>query len=277
MTMERPTAEELRELYLVQRKTTREIGTRYGVRHTSVRRWLKHHGIETRPAGRGLANRGTAAPAAEELHRLVHVEHLSYRDIGDRYGVDHTAVPVWLDQYGIAKPGVWDTRRRGAVVALPSAVDLRRRYEAGESLRTLIRGTGVSESTLADVMRSAGIEIRDNGWNGGRRFACTDGHPARSVYEQRVDDWLAAHGYAHEIEPRLPFDRRCRADFLVGSLYIEVWGVTNLPSYTARRQRKTRLYAQHGLPLIGLPVHAFGRGTWARRLADGLTAAGATR
>jgi transposase len=275
-TAARPTAAQLRDLYVRQRMSTRQIAALYGVQKTSVGRWLTHHQIDLRAATRGLANRGVTAPSRAELHQLVHVDHLSYREIAERFGVDHSAVPLWLDQHEIPRPTVWGTRRRGAVVSVPPPAELRQRYESGEPLRDIATAAGVDRSTITGALRAAGVEIRPDGWNGGRRLTCTDGHPARSVYEQRVDDWLTEHGFAHDIEPRLPFDRRCRADFLVGAVYVEVWGVVNRPSYTARRQRKTRLYAQHGLPLVGLPVHSFSKGTWRRRLAAGLAAAGAT-
>lgn len=268
-----PGAPELRTLYVDLRLTTRQIAARYGVQHISVRRWLHGHGIPTRAASRGLANRGIKPPTRDELHRLVHVEHLGYRRIAERYGVDSSAVPHWLAAHGIDKPTVWQTRRRGVVVTLPDAGELRRRYAAGESTSSIAAEFGVSATKIAALCRECGIELRPDGWQGGRRWECADGHLARSLYEQRVDDWLTEHGYAHEVEPRLPSDRRYAADFMVSGIYIEVWGVEGSSTYTARRERKTALYHAQGLPLIELPAWTFKRGTWRRRLAAGLPAA----
>jgi DNA invertase Pin-like site-specific DNA recombinase len=266
-----PGSSELRALYIDRRMTARQIADQYGVRHISVLRWLASHGIEVRPS-RGLANRGVEAPTRDELYRLVHVEHLGYRKIAERYGVSFTAVGHWLAAHGIEKPTAWQTRRRGVKVALPGPDELRCRYAAGESTISIAADIGVSATTIGNLCREHGIELRPDGWQRGRRWECADGHLARSVYEQRVDNWLAEHGYAHEVEPRLPCDRRYAADFLVAGIYIEVWGVTASATYDARRERKTRLYREHNLPLIELPAWTFGRGTWRRRLVAGLPA-----
>lgn len=267
LTKNKPDASQLHELYTRQRMTTRAIGKRYGVAHVTIRRWLTGYGIPIRASHNGLANRGVEAPTRDELHRMIHEEHLGYDQVAARYGVDRTAIGHWLAKHSIPKPTVWDTRRRGVEPVIPSADELRTRYEAGERLEDLAVGTGVSGSTIAEVMRAAGIPIRPDGWNGGRRWTCTDGHLVRSVYEQRVDDWLTAHGHPHTVEPRLPFDARSRADFLVEGLYIEVWGVTGSASYDSRKARKKAQYAHHGLRLLELPAWAFGKATWRNKLA----------
>jgi hypothetical protein len=260
----------LRALYIDQRMTTRDIGRRFGVRHITIRRWLAAHGIPRRSADRGLANRGIDPPTRADLQRMVHDEHLSYRAIAGRYGVDHTAVPAWLNRHDITAPTVWGTRRRGREVVLPTPEQLQAAYDGGASLTRIAKRHGVSASLIGELCREHGIEVRPGGWAGGRRWTCTDGHQARSDYERRVDDWLTSQSLAHEVEPPLPFDRRYRADFLVGGTYIEVWGVLNSSTYTARRQRKTRLYEEYGLPLVELPAWAFNRPTWHRRLATAL-------
>ncbi|QKW15380.1 hypothetical protein [Verrucosispora sp. NA02020] len=267
---EAPGASELRRLYIDQDLTTRQIAAQYGVQRITVGRWLKAHGIELRAPGQGLAYRGIEAPSRDELYRFVYVEHLGYRKIAERYGVTYSAVGHWLAAHGIAKPTVWQTRRRGQHVHLPGPDELERRYAEGESTSSIAAEFGVSSGTIGQRCREYGIKLRRNGWQGGRRWECADGHLARSVYEQRVDDWLTEHGYAHEVEPRLPGDRRYAADFLVAGIYVEVWGVEGSATYDARRERKTRLYRENGLPLIELPAWTFGRGTWRRRLAAGL-------
>lgn len=210
----KPDRETLRSLYEEQRLTTRQIGKEYGVAHITIRRWLTGYGITVRPKSQGLAHRGVAAPTAEELHDLVHVQHLSYVAIAARYDVHFTAVPQWLDRHGVKKPDPWVTRRKGHVPKVPTAPELRHRRASGESATSIAKSCGVGRETIVALCRANGIQIDRDGWKGGRRYPCRDGHQARSLYEQRVDDWLTEHGLAHEVEPHYPFDARYQADFI---------------------------------------------------------------
>jgi hypothetical protein len=254
----RPTNAELRRLYEDERLTSRAIAQRCSVEKITVLRWMKAAGIPRRPA-LGLANRGIEGPTAEELHDMVHVQHLSYQQIAAKYGVDFTAVPHWLTRHGIPKPKVWDTRRRGIPIPLLTEHELRLRAAAGESITAIANTRGVSPQHVTKLFREYGIEVRRNGWRGGLRHICKDGHEARSIYERRVDDWLADHGLAHECEPRYPWDARCRADFLVGATWIEIWGVTQNATYTARRARKIKMCAETGLDLLGIDYWRFAK------------------
>lgn len=273
----RPNTEELRRMYCEDRMTTRQIGTRLGVTKTTVRRWLVADEIALRPAGRGMAHRGVAAPSADELRAMVHEQHLSYADIGARYDVAPHTVMTWVRRYEITPPTLWETRRRGRVVEIPESGELARRYADGESLEHIAGTCGVSSVPIAKRLRDAGVTIRANGWKQGRRWVCTDGHVVRSSFEQRVDEWLHAHGLAHEIEPRLPWNRQQRADFLVGETYIEVWGVVNRAEYRERKEQKRRQYRDHELKLVELAPDDFAARSqhrYARKLAHALLGEG---
>lgn len=249
----------------------RQIGLVYEVSKTSVRRWLAFYEIPCRTADRGLLNRGIPEPTAAQLHGLVHNQHLGYREIADMYGVDPSAVGHWVTRLGIVRPTIWGTRRKGVPMPYPPPEEVRTRYGEGEPLESIAKGCGVSRSALRDYCQRNGIEIRPDGWIAGRRWMCADGHAVRSSFEQRVDDWLGDNGLDHELEPRLPFDRRSQGDFLVaGRIYVEVWGVVGSVQYEERRKRKAGLYRAHGLPLVELPVWTFARGAWARRLSAAL-------
>ena len=110
----KPTNIELRDLYESQRLSTREIGRRLGVCKTTILKWLRGYRIPLRSCGVGLANRGIEPPSRDELERMVHEEHLGYREIAAKYGVDYTAIPNWLKRYGIKLPRVWETRNKKA-------------------------------------------------------------------------------------------------------------------------------------------------------------------
>lgn len=268
----RPPEQELRTLYLDQRLTTRAIAKLYDTDHQTVGEWLERYGIQRRAANRGLENRGIEAPSREVLYDLVHVQYLTYAKIAAMYGVDLSAIPHWLKKHGIARPTVWASRHRGNPPRLPDRAALQGLYvDQALSLREISRLVGVDSSQIVNRCREYGIPLRhDDGWDGGLRRMCTDGHLVRSIYEQRVDDWLTVRHIAHVYEPRLPFDLRFRADFLASGWYIEIWGVTKMPSYTARAKHKRALYVAHNTPLIELHPHSFDRShkrLWERTLS----------
>jgi transcriptional regulator with XRE-family HTH domain len=269
-----PSKEELYRLYVKQRLTTRAIAARYGTNKTQVTRWLKRVGIERRDAHNGLLNRGITPPTRDELYQLVHVEHLPYQQIAARWGVDYTAIPYWLDRHGIARPTIWGTRRKGNNPILPTKEELEALYADGLSMAEIGRRCGVSRQPIQSLFEKYSLDPRPDGFQGGRRWKCRDGHEVRSSYEQKVDDWLFEHQIEHLYSPRLPFDLRSSADFLANGWYIEVWGVTDNASYRERQKRKRSGYILHRLPLIEIPAHAFDRqrnGLWKRRLAPCLS------
>lgn len=257
-------------MYLDDLMTTREIAPLFGVDRVTVGRWLTQLGIPKRAAGRGLANRGVEAPSAGDLERLLHVEHLGYRGVAERYGVDFTAVAHWCKKLGVRAPSAWETRRAGQEPQWPPGPELVSRYQRGDRVEEMAAEVGVSRSLVIARLRSLGVEIRRDGWDGGKRFVCADGHSVRSTYERRVCDWLNEHGIPHAVEPVLPWDRRGRADFLANGWYVEVWGVQGSRNYAERRTRKIAAYKGHGAPLIQINHFDFSsqkRGRWRRLLA----------
>jgi hypothetical protein len=251
-----PPEDILRDLYLEQRLPSNTIGKRFGVAAAQVRRWLKAYGIERRPSGCSMANRGITAPTKEQLEHVIHVEHQSMKEIAIGFSVDKSAIRYWILKYGIKPSTAWLTRRRGYVPQLPDRDEMQRLYDELGSTREIGELFDVDAAFVQKHCRKVGVPLKDSGYNNGIRFQCRDGHEVRSSYEQSVDNWLFAKGYAHTYEPKLPFGKNQRADFLVGFTYIEVWGVLNSSRYNEKRERKIDLYAIHNLPLIGLePQH----------------------
>jgi DNA-binding transcriptional ArsR family regulator len=248
--------------------TTVEIAERLAVSSTLVGQWLQQCNIDARPSGSGLDARGIVAPTAEELQRMVHEEYLSYAQIAERFGVDQSAVPHWLDKHGVDRSDVRETRWGGPI---PDEDEILRLYSSGKSLRSIAKLYGVSKSTVRALCIEYGIPLRRDGFRHGQRFDCIDGHRVRSTYEKHVDDWLHRHGIEHVYEPILPCDTRYHADFRANGWYIEVWGVTQSETYDARKQRKIDLYLAHSIPLIEVPYYAFQtarKGLWKRLLAQ---------
>lgn len=177
---------------------------------------------------------------------MVNDRGLTYGEVADRYGVDPSAVALWIRKHDIA------------VAERIAADEIKARYAAGESANFIAQDLGCAKTTVLNVLRRAGIERRASGWRA--PLISKSGCPVRSTYELRVADWLTERGVAFEYEPDVPFGHgNTRADFFVNGWYIEVWGVHSNARYSAQRKRKQRLYAEHNLPLIELSPHHFSR------------------
>lgn len=249
----KPTKEILADLYLSQRLTTRAIGEKFGFSKTTIKRWLILDGIPLRPSGRGLAHRGQSEPSAVDLHNMIHTQQMTYTQVAEKYGVDYTAVPHWLTKHGIAKTSKSGRKAPAPIANEAKMVEL---YSQGASTVHLANIFSTSAKFIAKRLKANGVTLRLGGFKG-KRFTCNDGDIVMSIYEQRVDNWLSFYGFAHTVEPKLPFSKRSRADFLVGDTYIEVWGVVGSAIYAERRKRKTEQYHKNGLKLIELQAHDF--------------------
>lgn len=267
---QRPPREELALIYERERRTMGEMAERYGVSRGTIRNWLTSYQIRSRPGGRGLQIRGITPPTAETLRTLIHSEHRSLRAVGETFEVDMGTVRSWLKLHAIEPPTVWGTRYGKNPPVLPGTDELARLYAEGLSLEEIGQRFGVSALPITHRLKAAGFEIRPDGFDGGKRFGCTDGHMVRSTYERRVDDWLSVHGVEHIYEPRLPWDWRSHADFMANGWYIEIWGVADNATYAARRTRKQARYRAHGAAVVEINHWDFSKqkhGRWQRLLS----------
>src|SRR5216683_595593 len=176
----KPEKQVLERLYLNERKSPRQIADQFGTSHMSVKRWLRAYRIPARPTGRGLANKGIEPPSPELLYHFVHVQHKSYPEIGQMYGVSEIAVGKWLDKHQIPRAVIWETRHKGAFI-WPTEDELRQMYlEQGMTLAQIATIYKVSQTPITRLCKEFGIPLRPDGFNGGVRFACDDGHLVRS-------------------------------------------------------------------------------------------------
>lgn len=261
----------LYRMYVDEKKTSTEIGHFLGVDPSVVRRRMNRHGIPRRPAGTGLASRGTVKPTADELSGMVYAERLTMREIGEKFGVDKSAVAYWMKGYDLRIPSCWESRRRKIEGF---------RYPTESELRKLYLDGGLPTNEIGDMFNTGGnsilkllhefnIPTRSAGF--GQQYVARDGQVVKSSYELRVANWLAHYGLSYQYEPAIPKQTRLRSDFLVGDTYIEVWGMECEPAYKRRQMRKLALYRSHLLPLIELrPMDFNGSFKWRDDLADRL-------
>lgn len=273
--MNKPTPDELRRMYIDERLTSGEIAERCQCSISAAKKWLHDYGIPTRPPGSCLANRGLPEPTIDDLRRMLYVERMSYRQIAEVYGVDHSAVFYWVKHRGLPSPSAWSTPQRDYNPEPPPPAEIEALINQGVSSRVIAEAYGVSPGTIQKFCRRHGIKMRRDGWDGGKRLVCNDGHLVRSTYEWRVDNWLHDHGVPHVYEPVLPPNPRYHADFYANGWYIEIWGVRDLETYSRRRRFKCDLYRLHALPLIEMTYDSFAtahRDRLERQLSRCLTA-----
>lgn len=251
-----PPEKDLRVLYEDNHLSTVEIGKIYGASARPVEKWLRFYDITVRAFGRGMANQGKRQPTCEELTKFIHEEHRSYESISQDYGVTLQAVYYWMNKYHIERPNYWNSRPISEP-GLPAREEFLQLYEQGMSIEEVSKHLNLSVSVLMHFCKKNEIQLRPNGWKGGQRLPCKDGHVVLSLFEQRVDDWLSEHAIPHVNEPPLPFNRKYRADFLANGWYIEIWGVKRSPKYLQRKSIKTNLYKKHQLPLIEIYTYHF--------------------
>ena len=115
--------------------------------------------------------------------------------------------------------------------------DERVKVECGSWFQTLI-DCGVLEDGTRRLSR-------------GTQCIASDGHVCLSLAEKTIDDLLTELGIEHQKESPYP-DSRFRCDFLVGSIYVEYFGLHGNPEYDTRSQAKLDLCRRLGLRLVGI-------------------------
>lgn len=109
---------------------------------------------------------------------------------------------------------------------------------------------GRSNKVVLDYLKYYGIAVRPDGIRNRERIKCADGHLVRSYYERAFDNALYRSGLEHEYDPRLPFAKRYMADFKIGDVYVEIWGLMGVKQYRENRERKIQLYRENGCKLL---------------------------
>jgi len=263
--------DEIRRLYEVERMSTRAIALLFNTSKTQITRFFHKHEIPIRnfyEARYGMS-RKDRVPTKEQLEQHL-ADGLVYASIGEIYNCDPSAVGYWIKRYGIDWHGdAWTQHKQRNGFVEPTMQELYMLYCIDHlSVTEIARKYKVTHHVICNRLRQYGIKVRPAGW-AGKQFGCFDGHLVRSVYEQRVDNWLHNNCIAHEYEPDLPFNAHFHADFLARNIYIEIWGV-NHPVYNRRKNYKLEQYALHNLPLIQITESDFdtrSKGRWSRKLA----------
>jgi len=201
-------------------------------------------------------NRAGVEPDKALLEHLYWDEWLNYEKISERLGVDFTTIPYWLKKFDIPRRTLWETRR-GRDWVEPDLQVVAHLYEA-ENMGTDAIGKlfKVSSTYISKLLNKMQISLRKSGYPNVSHYTAKDGHRVKSSLELQVDDWLFAHNIPHQYEGQIG-DTNLRTDFIVGSTYIEIWGITGHQAYEDKRKRKLEAYQRHQLELLSVYPHDF--------------------
>lgn len=137
-----PDAKQLHRLYVVERKTIREIARLYHSRTALLLAAMDAAGIARRRPGRQRA----PLPAwdSDKLHQLVKANGLQYaRDFARQHGVNKEKLTVLLGGQSL------DRGRRRQQVAVEHDSSIRSAYNTGESLNSLAERYGCTRRAIS--------------------------------------------------------------------------------------------------------------------------------
>jgi transposase-like protein len=152
----------LRELYVVEALTVREVAERFGVPRQRVIRELALAGIPRR-SRHERRPRGARAAVTEEALRELYVERrLTIRELCAAFGVSDEYVRKRLRQCQLAKrPGTFVPKlERDRAEVTADAAEL---YEAGHGLREVSEALGISTNEVRQLLHEAGVSVRPPG------------------------------------------------------------------------------------------------------------------
>lgn len=91
--------ETLREKYVNEQRSSHELADEWGCCHTTVLKWVKRHGIQTRGDGGSEVN---APYRDEETLRELHIEQgLNIHEIADKFDTSYKTIWKWMDKLGV--------------------------------------------------------------------------------------------------------------------------------------------------------------------------------
>lgn len=145
-----------------------------------------------------------------------------------------------------------ECKHKASMVDIPED-ELRDLYvEQDLTTRQIAPIYGVDKKIINDYLNRYGIDAKPSGFKNYNKIKCTDGHLVKSHYERAMDNAMTQQGIPHEYEPRLPFNNRYAADFLVDDVYVEIWGMCGWRKYEERRKRKMQVYKKYGAKLFSV-------------------------
>jgi len=198
----------LREKYIHQSKSMREIGEEIGCDRTTVGRWLKRHGIEATDK-RGVPVSGRVTDG-QWLREQYEDKYRTVEDIADECGCGYHTVRRKLREHDIDIRSPGSLERRIPDERLADAEWLREQYiENNHSMADISEMCDCCEKSVSKWIHKHGIEVGTRQEPADVRLADADWLQKQYVGEERasteiaeqcgcshttVIDWLNRHG-----------------------------------------------------------------------------------
>lgn len=238
---DRPSAAELRRLYVTEDRSMPELTARFRVGTPRLRGWLVEAGIPIRSKADGGRPRQLDPPPAKRLAALVD-SGATVPQLATKLAVGQQTVRRWLDEADVSVPrATLKNRPRGAAAPLPrpSYAQLRACYvEQGLSLETTAQQLDATRHLVRTWLLEDGIPLRRAG---GRAGAARPSRPLKPVppevelrrlreqerlplpaiaaryrvHPQTVAGWLRRYGLPSRLPPAGPVSN----DYLV-AMYV---------------------------------------------------------
>lgn len=252
--VEKPTNTQLYGWYVIQRKTSKDIGGIIGVSSSTIRTWLNNAEIPLR-VGYGALGYTFEKPARKELEKMYIEERKSASEIAKIVGVANTTVIRWLKKENIAIRSSSEAvfARFGKNIEKPSKEQLEKWY-IDEMKTTVEIGdiVGVPFTTVRNWLSRYKIQKRKSKYGMKYYVNCIDGHKVKSSYERTVDNWLFDKGIPHDYNGLLSERNKYRYDFKVDGWFVEIWGLKDVDFYDKKMDSKTRYYDAHKFKRIDI-------------------------
>jgi len=209
------------------------------------------------------------------LCRLPFMEDSLPFPVAVRLGIDRLDVCAPCFRDTVVFRGHGNARREDIIFYIRSLAELAGRVPPqgfGEHKDDLVYIDGETRLKIFALMRSkpstAAIKAVFGSWFGalvgsgvlesgarqnirGVQCHAKDGHLCFSLGEKTIDDILFNMGLTHEREPSYP-ESALRADFKVGDMLIEYFGLAGNPDYDEKTKIKLELAQQHHVRLLSI-------------------------
>lgn len=153
----------LRELYVTQNLTTREVGVELGISHNRVIRELELAGIPRRSRHDRRPREARAEVTKEAMEELYVRRGLTVRELTEVFGVSDEYLRKRLRELGLAKrPGSFRPKlARDRADLMADAVELY--APPGTTMRDVAEELGISATIVRELLHEAGATVRPPG------------------------------------------------------------------------------------------------------------------
>jgi len=153
----KPSKEELRQWYVVERRSTIDIAEQLGVCNGTVGRWLRDYDISMRSISEARLPPGFVKPSEEQLRQWYIDERISPARIAEKLSVSPALIRIFLQDYNIRKRNGSEARLPPGFVK-PSEEQLRQWYIIEQmSAAKISKRLGVSEPAVYCWLHGHGI------------------------------------------------------------------------------------------------------------------------